>query len=1503
MENIQERNERKRFRTRERKADRKGTLKTRGGTKRDDKERDTITKRKNKIRGVWAIKLLLTMLQCCADKGVCSKIMQLHSSMGQLQVGGGLQFFATDTLDANGLIDAFSAMQAGTGYEADQTVQLESTGATLAKSQCLNGTVFIDKTIGNDTFFLVTWQTAVPSIDLRDPTGVIYTTLNFTTDTTTKSHRLQIPGTAKTGAWHYSLCSTVTASQAVGITVTSKAANESVPPITVSAHMDTDTNAYPKPMVVYAAVRQGLLPVINAKVTAIIEPTTGPTISFELLDNGAGPDIIKNDGIYSKYFTSFTVNGRYNLKVNVTSNDNKGRLVLPQNRALYMPGYVENGAVIMNPSRPVADEEELNLGSFSRSASGGSFSVTNVPSGPLKDIYKPEKITDLVAKIAEDKIVLSWTATGDDLDQGNATSYDLRLSTNPRDLRDNFFSSVLVDVSSVKPLPAGYSETFTFKPENITIQNGTILYFALIAVDEVDQKSDVSNVAQAALFIPPTPEPTTPAPTEVPRPVPTEVPTGAPTNAPEKDNINVTVVTIIVCVAAVVITLIIGITVCIVCRLKNLHKAFSSGNNTQVKLINGGYEDIVFAINPGIIEDVKIIDGIKALVKEATGYLFHATKNRLFIRSVKILIPITWDKKGYSKVKTETYNKADVIIAKPHLKNRNDPYTLQYGQCGETGRYIHFTPEFLVDDTLINVYGPRGRVFVHEWAHFRWGVYDEYNTDTPYYISNKPAIEATRCPAELKGVYRKENCNGNNCNCIPDPDTGLYDKSCVFLPDKNQASNTSIMYLQALNDVYEFCDARNHNTEAPNLQNRMCNYRSTWDVIMDSEDIRSTPQATSITIPEPIVTVMQVSDRVVTLVLDVSGSMATYNRIGRLYQAADVFLIQIIEQGSYVGIVQFHSSALVRSPLLQIVTENHRQQLKALLPTTANGGTNICSGILKGLEVNRGLNDKSSYGTEIVLLSDGEDNDASFPSACYAEIINSGAIIHVIALGPNAAKPLENITQSTGGLNFYASDSLDANGLIDAFSSLQAGTGYEIDQTIQLESTGATLAKSQCLNGTIFIDKTIGNDTFFLVTWQTGVPSIELQDPTGVIYTTSSFSTDTTTKSSRLQIPGTAKTGAWHYSLCNPLTSSQVVGITVTSKAVNESVPPITVSAHMDTDTNAYPKPMVVYAAVRQGLLPVINAKVTAIIEPTTGPTISFELLDNGAGPDIIKNDGIYSKYFTKFSVNGRYSLKVQVESKDNKARLVLPQNRALYIPGYVENGAVVMNPPRPVSSEEELNVGSFSRTASGGSFVVSAVPPGVLPDIYKPEKITDLVAKISEDKIVLTWTATGDDLDQGNATSYDLRMSTNPRDLRDNFSSSVLVDVSSIKPLPAGSSETFTFQPENITIQNGTILYFALIAVDKVDQKSDVSNVAQAALFIPPTPEPTTSAPTEVPTGAPTEVPTGAPTNAPAKDNVDITLLTIIVCSAVIVICIIISITICIVSGMRKKRNPELRL
>ncbi|XP_018411412.1 PREDICTED: epithelial chloride channel protein-like [Nanorana parkeri] len=858
-----------------------------------------------------------------------------------------------------------------------------------------------------------------------------------------------------------------------------------------------------------------------------------------------------------------------------------------------------------------------------------------------------------------------------------------------------------------------------------------------------------------------------------------------------------------------------------------------SAKDSLVTVKNNGYEDMIFAINPKIPENEKIIENIKKMVNDASTYMLQATENRLYIRTYKILIPNTWTSKStYGRPKRESYDKADIIIADPFTKG-DFPYTLQYGGCGVPGKYIHLTPNFILNDKVLPIFGPRGRVLVHEWAHLRWGVFDEYSTTVPWYPSNTGKIEATRCPLSLKGEAKIDIYYGSQrkfVDCEIDENTGLFEENCNFFPIVEKNVHESIMYGQALDPVNAFCKHNTHNKEAPNEQNRLCNQQSTWEVIMNSDDIKSSAPLGDSSVPPPTITLLQYKDRVVTLVLDVSGSMSGSDRINRMYQAAEVYIMQIVETGSHVGIVTFSSSASILSDLVKIVDTFSREKLKGFLPTVATGGTNICSGVDKGLEANQKF-DGSTYGTEIVLLTDGEDAGVS---SCFPAVQASGAIIHTVALGNSADKGLEGLSNMTGGLKLYASDNVNTNGLIDSFSGIKSSSGDVQAQSIQIESTAKTMTPNQCLTGKVTIDGTVGSDTFFLVTWNMEAPKIQLTDPKGKVYQNAEFVIDTKSRFGRLSIPGTAEKGDWPYNICNTPSANQVLGITVNSRAADPNVPPITVESFLNADTSSFPTPIIVYATVTQGLSPVLGVKVTAYIEAEDGTVTPLQLLDNGAGADIIKNDGIYCRYFTSYTKNGRYSLKVRVQNFEKDSKLALANSRALYLPGYIENGTLIANPPKPNNTVENLNVEIFSRTSSGGAFVISDVPSGPIPDMHGPSKITDLEAEITDMKVILKWTATGDDLDQGNASRYDLRISRDSDELMANFENGTVVNISSLAPQPAGSMEYFELTPVNGTLKNGTVLFFRLVAIDKANHKSDPSNLARATMFIPSPPQPT---------------------------------------------------------------------
>lgn len=84
----------------------------------------------------------------------------------------------------------------------------------------------------------------------------------------------------------------------------------------------------------------------------------------------------------------------------------------------------------------------------------------------------------------------------------------------------------------------------------------------------------------------------------------------------------------------------------------------------------------------------------------------------------------------------------------------------------------------------------------------------------------------------------------------------------------------------------------------------------------------------------------------------------------------------------------------------------------------------------------------------------------------------------------------------------------------------------------QLESKALNMTARKWIIGTVPVDSTIGNDTFFVVTWTIQKPEILLQDPKGKKYKTSDFREDELNiRSARLRIPGIAEVRILFYFL------------------------------------------------------------------------------------------------------------------------------------------------------------------------------------------------------------------------------------------------------------------------------------------------------------------------------------------------------------------------------------
>ena len=116
----------------------------------------------------------------------------------------------------------------------------------------------------------------------------------------------------------------------------------------------------------------------------------------------------------------------------------------------------------------------------------------NVVTPPAPDTTPPAKITTLAATAqSASSIQLTWTAVGDDGNTGTATQYDVRYSKNNIVTNTDFNNAAAATASA--PKQAGASESLTVSG----LTADTKYYFAVKAIDEAGNPSEMSNVASA----------------------------------------------------------------------------------------------------------------------------------------------------------------------------------------------------------------------------------------------------------------------------------------------------------------------------------------------------------------------------------------------------------------------------------------------------------------------------------------------------------------------------------------------------------------------------------------------------------------------------------------------------------------------------------------------------------------------------------------------------------------------------------------------------------------------------------------------------------------------------------------------------------------------------------------------------------------------------------------------------------------------------------------------
>ncbi|ELU17552.1 hypothetical protein CAPTEDRAFT_220787 [Capitella teleta] len=448
-------------------------------------------------------------------------------------------------------------------------------------------------------------------------------------------------------------------------------------------------------------------------------------------------------------------------------------------------------------------------------------------------------------------------------------------------------------------------------------------------------------------------------------------------------------------------------------------------------------------------------------------------------------------------------------------------------------------------------------------------------------------------------------------------------------------------------------------------------------------------------------------------------------------------------------------------------------------------------------------------GGNIILVSDGMENEAPFIAEVKGNVVDAGVKVHSIAITQAADNKIDGIARESGGKSE--------------------------DKIIKVHDGSVSTTSG---NDRFFISPDVSMDTRVISEYQ-GSPNVEfyLESSSGQQYGPGSAEYSCQKKSNICVFEfSSIKTGSWTYFVRTTDGSSASASVTVVGKNPSTTIRAIEAEVYwhlsaiddIDVGTETI---QTIHATVSQGYLPVVHVDVTVTVErPGNDGPVTLVLLDNGVGADIKKDDGIYSGFFSAFTAPGRYGSVVSVESTSGSA---ISGHSTL---GIDRESSAASASGFQSSSAPDVPTGEFQRSVSGQSFQLMAFT-GQGQVIYSPARISDLTVKDfnnNDRSVTLTWTAVGAELDTGTASQYEIRYANDSTSLRSSFDQQRIVVQDTIvngadqnKPKDAGQTEVFI-----IVLPEGYLVYYlAVVAIDNnrsENASSPVSNVVPVHLEHP---------------------------------------------------------------------------
>lgn len=781
------------------------------------------------------------------------------------------------------------------------------------------------------------------------------------------------------------------------------------------------------------------------------------------------------------------------------------------------------------------------------------------------------------------------------------------------------------------------------------------------------------------------------------------------------------------------------------------------GRSLDIVVTNGGYSNVVVAIGDDLHENscAIYVANIKALISSASPVLYSATEERLFFSSITILIPDNWKSCGSLEIDPNvdqlTFEDSHIRVHTPHPFFGNNPWTQQPRGCGDPGEYIYFSSDFLSEESP--TWGSQGSVFVHEWAKFRWGVFEEYGHVGDSIFPSAYHTTATD--------WQPNYCTDGAVNVqYRSCDLDTPEADCTFTPNIEQRENitSSLLATPFIATVRTFCDDANHVPTAPTKHNLLCNKRSTWDVISKHPDISTTASGDfqgNISYSIQHSTTDPSSDRFVFL-LDVTekmGPKGLFHRWEYLRDAVRQFIMTKAADGSQVAVISFGSSVAPHD--LVTLNATNRKELSDLVKE--NPGPDAYKNLSLAIRIAANVLGESG---KIILITENLENHVEDRMALVESA--NGLPVQPI-LYPADPGVSTDLYWPVAEMNDLEPQVVN-NTLVDTSQSVECL--IQLTQFIQMACQSAyvevTSGRSNQTSNVItlvVVDASMYESEFFIEILADGstINDYFVEGP-------SATEQDLALNSTRSIIfrGKFLQNGIYSVIFITPVPFQGIYAsiYAVATSVDNQPIFSIDVSASAPlsnlTFTRDPPRAPIIYAMLSDGTHPILFAELIATIRVQGLEDVySFDLKlwDNGIEGDVTGNDGTYSSYLIGVEREGILTISVSASDNNGTAMKVAAASPASVSAAPIDPDLdlACCGSSLRIPGDLLTSAGTFNFSSSEG---IHGQSTGTFPDAnaYPPGRVTDLKGVRVDAELTLTFTATGEDFNVGQASSYNVK-------------------------------------------------------------------------------------------------------------------------------------------------------